>query len=137
MPSTEAVHTPVLAESVGGDWLARALAADFNPLASFESPATQQDGVRLLGDIRTIFTEIGVDRISSKDLAEFLCDVRDGHWLKANKGGRPTQKPGSAGNSPVSKFIRDEFEGDDVLRGYLIADFQDTFTRFLKKDGSL
>jgi hypothetical protein len=121
-----------IAELVGGDWPARCLAS-FNHLTSFESPATQQDGVRLLGDIKAIFTELGVDRISSKDLADLLCDVPHGHWLEANKGGRPITETWLG--RQLNRFQihpRRIRLGDDVLRGYLIADFKDTFTRFLR-----
>lgn len=37
-------------------------------------------GVRLLADIRTVFDEVGPDRLSSADLVERLCALEEAPW---------------------------------------------------------
>jgi hypothetical protein len=62
-----------IAEVAGGHWPERARTAAV-ALASGNDDDTS-DGATLLADIKAIFVERGVDRLSSKDLVDALCDL--------------------------------------------------------------
>src|SRR5437879_1955798 len=120
-----------IAQVAGGDWPRRALEA-FNHLTARKDPNAQSFGIRLLSDIRKIFTESGSDRLTSKQLVDSLCDLPDGIWLEANKGGKPISETWLGRQLSRFEINPQPFRlGDTVSRGYQLADFTDAFTRFL------
>lgn len=88
-------------------------------------------GDTLLGDIRAIFAERGVDRMSSKSLAEDLCKIEGRPWAdwKGPHGFTPNQ---------LAKLL-DRYHiipgkvriGDETPRGYHLKNFFETFDRYL------
>jgi putative DNA primase/helicase len=92
---------------------------------------TQSIGTLLLADIRQIFAEAGIQRISSKELVEELCSLTDRPWKTAYR------------NNPITEMwlarqLR-EFEispktlrvGQTRAKGYELPNFTNAFTRFL------
>lgn len=120
-----------LADLAGGDWPDRARAA----AVALASERTDSDGdslgVRLLGDIRTVFTDAGVDRFPSAQLAHRLCEMETAPW--GDLRGRSLDSRGLArrldryGVKP--KVIR--LPDGGTPRGYLLSEFQDAFARYL------
>jgi hypothetical protein len=86
---------------------------------------------QLLSDIRNIFTEKGVSKLSSQDLANSLADLDDQPWAEY-KGKRITTN-GVAnllrayGIRPKSIRI-----GDNTPKGYENTQFSDAFERYLE-----
>jgi putative DNA primase/helicase len=120
-----------IAQIAGGDWPARA-AASFNALATKVDVDAQGLGVRLLQDIRSVFTESGVDRILSKHLVSALCSMADSPWPEAHRGGRPITETWLGHRlrrfGIVSKAMR---VGEQMGKGFAREDFTEAFARFL------
>lgn len=120
-----------LADCAGGEWPAALRSA----LVTLCAEARMDDssiGMMLLTDIRNIFNVGQVERISSVDLSASLCEVETSPWADWSKG-----KPLSAGKlarllhpfgvSPATIRMND----NKTPRGYLRADFEDSWTRYL------
>jgi putative DNA primase/helicase len=120
-----------IADACGGPWPERARAAA-RILAGVTTDADGAPGVQLLGDVRALFAERGVDRLSSADVVEALVQREDRPWPEWH--GRPLTKRGLArvlgrfGIAP--KKIR---LGTGVLQGYQLDQFGDTFSRYLPR----
>jgi len=118
-----------VAEAVGGDWPERVWAA----VAVLEGAKDDEStGVTLLGDIRDVFKNKGVDWLKSVDLAEALAAIEGRPW---GEWGR-SQKPISA-NALARQLKLFEIkpaldrQGQDVCRGYDLKGFDDVFARYL------
>jgi putative DNA primase/helicase len=120
-----------IAEVAGGEWPARVLAA-FNQLTATVKPDSHDPGVKLLGDIRQIFKQNGVDRIRSKELVRELCSVPDSPWTEANRGSKPITERWLANRlrqyGIASQTLR---IGERVAKGYALADFKEAFAKYL------
>lgn len=117
-----------IADTAGGPW--PKLARDAAVALSGERES--QDftlTVQLLADIRTIFDEHTVERIASKVLADRLAEIVDSEW--ADYHGRPITP------TAVARLLRGHAKpklhrvGGEVFRGYLRADFEDSWSRYL------
>jgi hypothetical protein len=91
-------------------------------------------GRLLLADIRDIFTTWNVDRVPSKILCERLRDIEESPWDGWHKG-RGFQ-PNDLARMLRSFDIRPDVirVGAETPRGYLLADFVDTWARYLDDD---
>jgi hypothetical protein len=121
-----------IAKVAGGEWPARVLAA-FNQLTATVKLESQDMGVILLGDIRQIFIEGGVDRIRSKDLVQALCSILESPRLTANPGNKPITEMWLA-NSLRRFGIKSQTlrMGDRLAKGYALADFAEAFAKYLR-----
>ncbi len=120
-----------IANVAGGGWPERALAA-FNHLTMRVGMEAQGTEVRLLRDIRQVFSESGIGRMRSKELVQALCKLADGRWPEAHRGGRAITETWLAGR--LREFgIRSHTMrvGEQVGRGYDVADFGEAFARYL------
>ncbi|WP_245782516.1 DUF3631 domain-containing protein [Actinokineospora terrae] len=74
-----------IADEAGGHWpmTARAACTHF----VFDKNTTPSLGVRLLGDLRALFTEAGTDRMHSAEIVARLRAIEDGPW--SDVGGKP------------------------------------------------
>jgi hypothetical protein len=120
-----------IAEAAGDDWpkRARAAARALNSLGGGLDATTI--GVQLLTDIEAIFSEKGIDRISSADLVNALHGVEEsswGDWLTKNV---LAKKLRGFGIRPGKVRI-----GEKTLQGYCFEDFVDAFRRYLHKAGT-
>jgi putative DNA primase/helicase len=122
-----------IAEIAEGDWPRRAAEA-FAKLTSTEDLDAQGVGTTLLADIAAIFAAEGADRLPSAKLTESLAAIEGRPWAEWGKHRKPISPNQLAiqlrrfGVAP--KGIR---VGDETLRGYLLADFQEAFDRYLPK----
>lgn len=123
-----------IADLAGADWpdIARRALVE---LCCAAQEADQSIGIRLLADIRAIFLERGVDRISSADLVEALAEIETSPWSEWSKG-KPITKPKLA--HLLNKFgitpstVR--FPNGKVAKGYYRADCTDAWGLYLPQD---
>ena len=116
-----------VADAAGGDWPARARAAAVALVAQAKE-STPSLGVRLLGDVRTVFEE--PDRMTTAALLEKLKALEEAPW--SDLRGKPLESRGLARllrpYGIASKTVR---EGDSTAKGYERADFADAWARYL------
>jgi hypothetical protein len=116
-----------VADAAGGDWPAAARAAAV-AMVTQSKESTPSLGVRLLGDVRTMFEEL--DRITTAALLEKLRALEEAPW--ADLRGKPLDARGLARilkpYGIASKTVR---EGDYTAKGYERADFADAWARYL------
>jgi hypothetical protein len=123
-----------VADLAGGTWPQRARAAAVKLMAEAETGgAVMQLGIRLLADLRQVFTESGgADRIGTNDLLVRLCGIEDSPWRTLIHG-----KPLDANR--LADLLRPFGIGSAQMwtppnvntRGYYEADLQDSWNRFL------
>ena len=99
-------------------------------------PAEEESvGVRLLADVRRVFAEAGVDRLPTEKLREALAEVDEAPW--GDWHGRPITPQALARLLRPFGVRPDKWrEGDQTVRGYALAAFEDAFTRYLPPDTS-
>jgi hypothetical protein len=120
-----------IADAVGGRWpeLARQMAVRNAALAGPDTSI----GVMLLVDVRKIFRRIDTDRIPTTELIEGLKWMDDRPWaeFRGRQGITPSQLANLLGPYGISpKTLRFPPE-NVVLKGYLLAVFEDAFNRYL------
>lgn len=97
------------------------------------SPKDEDDGIgpMILGDIRKIFEEQGMDRISSSDLVGYLIEYKDRPWAEWRRGNPITQNSLARLLRPYKikpKAIRFAI---GLSKGYMLEAFEDDFNRYL------
>jgi hypothetical protein len=124
-----------IAQVAGGDWPARVLES-FNLLTASRVDDPASLCVMLLSDIRQIFSESGVTKITLKQLVECLCRLTDSPWLEAH-GGRRITEVWLGRQLRAFKISSHVMRIDDqVAKGYDLVDFSDAFSRFLEAPSS-
>lgn len=117
-----------IANQVSDDWLKKCETA-YQLLNNFEDE--QLLSTLLLQDIRKIFIEHNVDKISSADLVSKLIKDEDRPWCES-KNGRPISQNGLANMLKIynikPKCIRCN---SSTPRGYELVQFEDSFERYL------
>jgi Protein of unknown function (DUF3631) len=117
-----------IADLIGGEWPAQARAAALE-LSNGSDHEDESHGVRLLGDIRTVFDERGVDRLASAALAASLAEMEESPW--AEWYGKPITA------AAIARLL-DRYEikpkvirvGDETPRGYRRQQFEDAWERY-------
>ena len=125
-----------IADAAGGDWPKESRRA-FVGLCSEAQGSDNSIGKRLLADIWQIFESKGVDRLPSAEFATALAEIETSPWGEWSHG-----KPLSAAKlasllKPFEVYpdcIRFGGVGSKTLRGYLAAQFQDAFRRYLRAE---
>jgi hypothetical protein len=87
-------------------------------------------GVRLLLDIRRVFTEAGVDRLPTEKLIGALAEIEESPWGDYH-GRRITPQALARLLRPFGAKPERWREGDKVIRGYTLGSFHDAFMRYL------
>jgi hypothetical protein len=120
-----------VAQVAGADWPQRAAAA-FAQFTSWGNQDVQGIGGMLLADIASVFSAAGVDKLPSAKLTAALADFEGRPW--------PEFGPGRKRISPNQLAVQlDKFgiapqkwrNGNGTERGYVRADFEQVFERFL------
>jgi hypothetical protein len=116
-----------IADAIGGDWPDRARKAAVALVA--ESKETEPSlGIRLLADLRTVFTD---SEMSSKEVLEALHKLEEAPWRDLK--GKPLDERGLANRlrqyGVKSKNVRTRT--GQVLKGYTKADLSDAWSRYL------
>jgi putative DNA primase/helicase len=121
-----------IAQVAGGDWPVRAHEAALK--LSGRDEATKTIGVELLSDIQEAFAQKRVDRLSSAEIINILCDDDEKRWATYNKGFpiTPTQVAKRLGEYGIcSTTIR---VPGQTLKGYHLHMFTDAFARYVFAD---
>lgn len=114
-----------IAELAGGDWPARARAAAVE-LSTGEGREEDEAGLRLLADIRSVFS---AEKISTVSLIEKLCEDDEAGW--GDWFGAPI-KPRALGRL-LGQFgikSRNVRVDEGVVKGYHRSDFEDAWKRY-------
>lgn len=120
-----------LADAAGGSWPARCRAA---LLALFRSVDSADDSarLRLLADLRTIFTDLPLaEGFSTSELLEKLKDIETSPWADWHRGKGLSPKGLSDLLKPYGIFPGQFREKGDRNRGYRKADLEDAWSRYL------
>jgi hypothetical protein len=116
----------------GADWPARAAAA-FAALTTGDDLDAHGIGTALLADIRDLFAQAQTDRMTSAQMAGALAALEDKPWPEFGKSGKPitpNQVARLLGRFGIrSRTIR---TSDGTSKGYLRADFEEDFARYLR-----
>lgn len=118
-----------IADVAGGDWPEQARSAALK-LSGGDSP-TMTTGTELLTDIKAVFEAKAIDRISSHDLIEALCEDTEAPWATYNRGKQVSPRQVAkklAGYSIAPQTIR---IGAITIKGYCREWFDEAFTRYL------
>jgi hypothetical protein len=122
-----------IADLAGGDWPERARIAAVK-LSASTAGAKETDPAVLLSDIRQIFKDAASDRLKSAGIASSLGQMEERPWPEWRHG-RPI--------TPVQiAVLLDRYSikpsthrfGQETAKGYLLAQFEDAFARYLKPE---
>jgi putative DNA primase/helicase len=118
-----------IADLAGGDWAAAARA-----IAEGSEGAKQDQSTRtmLLSDIRDVFAgRPDADRISSNVLATELGAMEGRPWAEWRNGKPITAASLARTLAPFGISPGTRRDGSDTFKGYLLADFNEAFARYL------
>jgi hypothetical protein len=121
-----------IAEAAGESWPARARHAAVQ--LSGNKRDAETPAAALLADIRDVFTEAGADRIESRLLATALVSKDDCPWAEWRNGKPITVNQIAAILSPFGIHPKTIRFGDRTAKGYLLADLEDAFGRYVTDD---
>jgi Protein of unknown function (DUF3631) len=119
-----------IADEAGDTWADRARAAA-RTLAGAMVEADQADPVRLLADLRELFTTTRADKLATAVIVRHLRTLEDRPWADCAQGQPLTPRRLAQlldGFRIKAKQIR---QGDTTRKGYVRSDFTDAFRRYL------
>jgi hypothetical protein len=124
-----------IADAAGAEWPALARKALVS-LAGEDEGDEDEQGVRLLGDVRAVFGLLHLtDEITTAALLAELHAREESPWKKFDKKGEPLDSRGLARLlHPFGIRPRTIRQGKDTPRGYLVSAFSDPFERYLPSD---
>jgi hypothetical protein len=118
-----------IAQLAGVEWLNRLTAA---LQGIFKAPSAEDAsiGVTLLSDIRTVFNEHRIEKITSKELAERLCEIEGHPWAEWNHGKSMT--PSNLARLLKKHNIHSQKIrfGSEALNGYRRDFFKEDWARY-------
>jgi len=121
-----------IADAVGEPWPARARHAAVQLSGNKRNAETP--AAALLADIRDVFTEAGADRMESRLLAIALASKDEGPWAEWRNGKPITVNQIAAILGPFGVHPKTIRFGDKTAKGYLLADFEDAFARYVPSE---
>ena len=121
-----------IADLVGGDWPEKIRAAAAKLIAP---DAGDTLAITILVDLRKLFADRGVDRLTSAEIIEVLVTLEDKPWAEI-RGGRPLTVNGLAKLLDNFKIKpRPHRFGMRTLQGYELSQFVEAFDRYLPDPG--
>lgn len=118
-----------IADAAGGEWPVKARATAI-ALSSGDSREDESRGVRLLKDIRDVFSAIKSDAIFSKDLVGALCEMEEAPWGSLRFGA--LNATGLAQRlKPYDITPKQVRVGSLTKKGYQRAFFKEAWHRYL------
>lgn len=119
-----------IAELAGGNWPERAWQAALELSASREAE-DESLGPCLLRDVRDVFANRGVDRLSSANLAASLNEIEESPWgdIRGKELNARSLAQRLKRFSVRPRTIR--LEDGSTPKGYLLEQFEDAFSRYL------
>jgi hypothetical protein len=126
-----------IADAAGGDWPERARRALLHLFRlRLEADEGTETGTQLLADIKSIFTEIGAERLTSATICERLKAMEDRPWPEWKNGKEMSATQLARALSPFRvKPMNMRLPGESrVLKGYLRDRFEVPWSRYLPAD---
>jgi putative DNA primase/helicase len=127
-----------VAERAGDDWLS--LATEAAIALSGGEPAVEEQGTDLLGDIKKVFAEHGMEAITTKTFIRWLCVDEEKPWATYDKG-RPITDRQLAKLLKrfeiISETVHPHETGEAKAKGYKRDRFTDAFDRYLSGANAL
>lgn len=132
-----------IADLAGGEWPARARTAA-RALTGVREEADTSLSLQLLADLRDLFTEWHEDKIPSQTIVDRLVRLPDRPWSDLGYGKCLTQRKLADLLSRYTTRDGMPLKPKDIwiggtngrsCKGYLIADFEDAFDRYLPEQG--
>jgi hypothetical protein len=122
-----------IADIAGGAWpkLAREAALALSGAVDAEGEGIR---VQLLADIRDVFEDRSVDRISSGDLVMALVALEERPWAEYSRGKPLTQAKLARLLRPYGVVSGTKRLPNRTAKGYLLEQFADAFNRYLPPD---
>ncbi len=120
-----------IADCIGGEWREKARTAMIAIEQVSDNATIKQ---MLLTDIQEIFDTDGIEKISSKELVGALSDIEDHPWNEWRNGKPITQNGLAHLLKPFGIFSKTIRLGDSTCKGYVRAEFQDAFERYVKNE---
>jgi hypothetical protein len=124
-----------IADAAGGAW-PEAVRKAAVEICHSQSAEDQNIGVQLLGDIRDIFDNADLDKISSADLLEKLKQIEISPWADWSKGKGLTANGLARLLKPFQITPRGIRVDAQTPKGYLRESFEDVFARYLHPEPS-
>lgn len=118
-----------IADIAGGEWSERARAA-CQELSNIDIEQ-ESDGILLLYDIRTIFSDKEVDKIFTEDLKKVLVTMDDRPWTEYISSWSITPRQIAKLLKPFGIRPKQMRIGATSKKGYELAWFADAFARYL------
>jgi putative DNA primase/helicase len=119
-----------IAEAVGGDWAQKAREAA-TALSGGEEHDASSAGVRLLADVRELFSGKQTDRIGSQQLCDALAELEERPWSAWRHGKPITPYQLAKILKPFGVESRTIREAGTTQKGYHLGLFADAFDRYL------
>jgi Protein of unknown function (DUF3631) len=119
-----------IADTAGGKWPKRARRAAIR-LSGGEDHDNEPVGIQLLADVCEFFEKRKLDRVFSKDLAEYLAAIEERPWPEYYHGKPITQRQIAALLKPFEIRPKEIRNSADHGKGYLAKQFGDAFARYL------
>jgi hypothetical protein len=117
-----------IADLAGGDWPERARRIACKGAVRED----ETDAIVLLGDLRVLYAERGVDRLTSKDVVNHLGNMEDRKWSEWGRQGKPiSQTQLAALLRPFKIYPRDLRIESERGKGYRLDWFKDVFQAYL------
>ncbi len=121
-----------LADMAGSEWPKQARSAAYKLTgADDDAPSLNQE---LLGDIRSAFERLRVDRLHTETLLEELYKDEESAWATYNRGRPVTARQLSKRVSEFGVKAKQFFIYRINKNGYELTDFNDAFARYLSVD---
>lgn len=123
-----------IADAAGAEWPAQTRRAAVEAMTG-RGEEDGSLGTELLRDVRVIFTERGVDRLTSGDLVEALVALADRPWPEVRRGKGLTARTLSSLLKPYAIHAHNIRVGEKTPKGFEVVDFADAWARYLPATG--
>jgi putative DNA primase/helicase len=123
-------HLLAIADTVGEDWPQRGRSVACT-LAGSDQGETA--GIMLLGDVKRLFDDKDIDKLTSKEIVDALAEMEDRPWPEWNRG-NPISPRGLAKLLKNFGIVPTKFRASGYTpgtRGYELKNFEDAFARYL------
>jgi len=124
-------HLLAIADAAGGEWPARGRLAAETLVGSRAGGEDDAITTALLADLRDLFGERGQDRLTSSEIIRRLRTMEDRPWAEWRQDKPITTRQLAALLKPFKIEPRSVRLGNQTAKGYLLADMQDAFDRYL------
>jgi hypothetical protein len=119
-----------IASCAGNEWISKALGAALK-LSESSGENTVSAGNELLSDIQSVFESRRINKISTTDLIEALCDDEEAPWLTYNRGSPIVPRQFKKQLEPYGIESKKITVNLKEVRGFTLSQFNDSFARYL------